>query len=81
MLSTSQREDQMERCASGEAVIVGGLVIGPMVVIKTLVSPLVLSLPLFTSSAPEPACCLLLEMHLGVPGVPAAPARCTARVL
>ena len=42
--STSQREDQVERCASGEAVVVGGLVVGPAVVVQTLVSPLVLSL-------------------------------------
>lgn len=29
LLSTSQRENQVERCASGEAVIIGGLVVGP----------------------------------------------------
>lgn len=38
LLSASQREDQVERCASGEAVVVGGLVVGPEGIAKTLVS-------------------------------------------
>lgn len=56
LLSTSQREDQMERCASGEAVVVGGLVIGPGVVVKTLVSSLVRFLVLVSASSPSPGC-------------------------
>lgn len=36
LLSTPQREDQVERCASGKGVIVGGLVVGPAVVAHRL---------------------------------------------
>lgn len=69
----------MERCASGEAVIVGGLVIGPGFVIKTLVS----------SFFPFPCLgfCFLSFTWLSsfTPNThrsgPDAPAPCAARVL
>lgn len=40
LLSTPQREDQMERCASGKGVVVGGLVVGPAVIAHRLWSAL-----------------------------------------
>lgn len=36
LLSTPQREDEMERCASGQCVVFGSLVIGPVVIAHRL---------------------------------------------